>query len=306
MPAPDPNLPNPMTNHDLLATAYFAYSTQLLAQTARVLGKDADAAEYERWLAEIKAAFNREFVTPNGRVAPNTQTAYVLALQFGLLPEALRAQAARRLADEVRVRGCHLATGFLGTSFLPHVLSDHGYLEVAYALLEQETYPSWLYPVTQGATTIWERWDGIKPDGTFQNPGMNSFNHYAYGAIGEWLYRVVAGLDVDPQVPGYQRVIIRPRPGGRLNFARARHDSLYGRIESGWERVDGGLRLNLTVPPNTEAAVHLPAASLAEVTEAGQPVQAAAGVRDARELDEHVELVVGSGQYEFLIAQPLM
>ncbi|NIN72411.1 MAG: family 78 glycoside hydrolase catalytic domain, partial [Gemmatimonadetes bacterium] len=188
--------PGATTDKDLIATAYFAHSTDLLQRIATVLGKEDDAAQYASLLDDVKAAFRKEFVTANGRMASNTQTAYALALSFGLMPEGQEAEAARRLAQDVRVFENHLTTGFLGTPLLSQSLSDHGYLDVAYALLNQTTYPSWLYPITKGATTIWERWDGIKPDGSFQDAGMNSFNHYAYGAIGEWLYRVVAGLEI--------------------------------------------------------------------------------------------------------------
>ena len=304
VPPADSNRPRPMTDHGLLATAFFAYSTSLVARAARVLGRSDDAAEYEHWLAQIKAAFNHEFVTPSGRVSSNSQTAYVLALQFDLLPHALRAQAARRLVADIHARQEHLTTGFLGASFLPHALSENGFLDVAYALLEQTTYPSWLYPITQGATTIWERWDGLKPDGTFQDPGMNSFNHYAYGAIGEWLYRVVAGLDLDPSQPGYKRIVIRPQPGGSLRQARAVHESLYGRNESAWRRDDTSFNLTVIIPPNTEAEVHLPTATLGTVTEQGQPLTTAAGVRSAREADGHVIAVVGSGSYAFKVSSP--
>ncbi len=134
----------------------------------------------------------------------STQTAYVLALEFDILPESLRAQAAKRLVDNIRSYDNHLTTGFLGTPYICHVLTRFGYTDVAYDLLLQKSYPSWLYPVTMGATTIWERWDGIKPDGTFQTPDMNSFNHYAYGAIGDWMYRIIAGIDTDQKNPGYK------------------------------------------------------------------------------------------------------
>ena len=300
VPPPDPNLPYAVTDKHLIATAFFAYSTQLMIKTARVLGKDADAAEYESWLAHIKEAFGREYVTPNGRVSSNTQTAYVLALQFDLLPPELREQAARRLADDVTAHGVHLMTGFIGAPFLPLVLAEHGDLDLAYALLEQETYPSWLYPVTRGATTIWERWDGIKPDGSFQAVGMNSFNHYAYGAIGEWLYRVVAGLELDPQMPGYQRSLIRPRPGGRLGRARAAFDSLYGLIEAGWSKTGAGLEIIATLPPNTEGVVSVPAASVEHVTEGGRPLSQVVGVRAVTQKEGVVEVSVGSGEYRFL------
>ena len=189
----DARRPAPVTNNELVATAFFAYSADLLANAARVLGKTDDAERYADLAQKVKAAFCDEFVTAAGRVGPNTQTAYVLALQFDLLPEEIRSLAANRLAEEVRQAHYHLSTGFVGTPYLCHVLSRYGHTDVAYELLNQESYPSWLYPVKKGATTIWERWDGIKPDGSFQDPAMNSFNHYAYGAIGEWLYRVVAG-----------------------------------------------------------------------------------------------------------------
>ncbi len=158
-----------------------AHSTDLLQRTARILDKSEDAAEYAGLLEKIKEAIVKEFVTPNGRLSSNTQTAYSLALAFDLLPGNLRARAAERLAEDVRKFG-HLTTGFLGTPLITHVLSRYGYLDEAYLLLHREDYPSWLYPVTRGATTIWERWDGIRPDGSFQDADMNSFNHYAYGA----------------------------------------------------------------------------------------------------------------------------
>jgi hypothetical protein len=207
----DPGYPGATTDKDLIQTAYFARSTALLQQTAQILGKTEDASTYAALLEKIQAAFQKEFVTPNGRLSANTQTAYSLALAFDLLPEAQRKGAAERLAQDVRKFG-HLTTGFLGTPLLCQVLSDYGYLDEAYMLLNRKEYPSWLYPVTKGATTIWERWDGIKPDGSFQDKGMNSFNHYAYGAIGEWMYRVSAGIDIDPQHPGYKHILIQPRP----------------------------------------------------------------------------------------------
>ena len=230
----DARKPNLVTNKELIATAFFAYSAHLLAKAARVLGKTSDAKKYADLADKVKAAFNNEFVTPSGRIGPNTQTAYVLALHFDLLPESMRLTAVDRLVEEVRQGGYHLTTGFVGTPYLCHVLSQYGYTDVAYELLNQEDYPSWLYPVKQGATTIWERWDGIKPDGSFQDASMNSFNHYAYGAIGDWLYQVVAGIEIDPNVPGYKRVLIQPQPGGGLTYASASFDSLYGRIESKW------------------------------------------------------------------------
>ncbi len=260
----DADYPGATTDKDFLETVYFARSTALLAKSAEALGKKEDASEYWELETKIKSAFQKEFVTPSGRLSPNTQTAYALALAFGLLPETQRAEAAGRLAADVRNFG-HLTTGFLGTPVLCAALSDYGYLDEAYMLLNRTEYPSWLYPVTKGATTIWERWDGIKPDGSFQDPGMNSFNHYAYGAIGEWMYSVVAGLQIDEKRPGYKHILIEPRPGGALTRATASVDSVYGRVSSGWEIADGKMKLKVEVPPNTSATVKMPSGKVEEV-----------------------------------------
>ena len=283
----------PATDRELVATAFYAYSTHLLMNTAQVLGKTDDAARLADQLAKVKAAFLKEFVAPGGRVASGSQTSYVLALHYDLLPEELRPSAAARLAQKVREFGYHLTTGFVGTPYLCHVLSRFGYTDLAYELLNQETYPSWLYPVKMGATTIWERWDGIKPDGSFQDAGMNSYNHYAYGAIGEWLYRVAAGIEIDPQQAGYKHILIQPQPGGGLTQVRAAYQSPYGEIVSAWQLSAQDFRLQATIPANTSATVRIPATDLAQVTESGQAV-AGAFLKDGA-----VEVQIGSGQYDF-------
>jgi alpha-L-rhamnosidase len=290
--------PGATTSKDLARQAYFARSTDLLQRTAKILGKRSDANKYAELLEKIKRVFSEEFVTPNGRVASNTQTAYSLALAFDLVDDSMKEAAARRLVQDVR-QFKHITTGFLGASPICHVLSDHGYLDEAYMLLNRKDYPSWLYPITKGATTIWERWDGIKPDGSFQDKGMNSFNHYAYGAIGEWLYRVVAGIEIDEQNPGYKHIIIQPHPGGGLTHAKAHLDSMYGPIESGW-RLDGKtMTVNVEIPPNTAATVRLPYAKLADVTEGGEQLADAEGVIDTSQ-DEHAAVIrIGSGRYAF-------
>jgi alpha-L-rhamnosidase len=288
--------PGATTDKDLVATAYFARSADLLSRSAKVLGKEEDAAAYREIFDNVRAAFVAEFVTGNGRLASNTQTAYALALAFDLLPDDLRADAARRLAEDVR-RFEHITTGFLGTPLICPVLSDHGYWDEAFMLLNRKEYPSWLYPVTQGATTIWERWDGQKPDGTFQDVGMNSFNHYAYGAIGEWLYTRVAGIQIDEDKPGYAHVIIAPRPGGGLTEARATHQSPYGEVVSGWTVSEGTMTLEVVVPPNTTATVRLPGATAGKVTEGGAPLAEARGVSGAKSAEGETTLSVGSGRY---------
>jgi len=247
-----------VTDKYMIAQTFYAHSTQLLINAAKVLGKKDDEAKYASLLADIKAAYVKEYMTPNGRLISGTQTAYVLALQFDMLPENLRLNAAGRLVQNIRDYGNHLTTGFLGTPYLCHVLSKFGFDNVAYDLLMQETYPSWLYPVKMGATTIWERWDGIKPNGSFQTPDMNSFNHYAYGAIGDWMYKTIAGINAVADQPGYKYILISPKPGGKITNAAAELETVYGTVKSAWTLEGGLLKLDVTIPANTKAKIVLP------------------------------------------------
>jgi len=255
--APDYGFAGAHTEKDLIATAYFYYSTSLMAKTADILGHKEDAEKYRSLLPKIKEAFKNEFITPNGRLVSNTQTAYAIALKFGLIPDEYLKTVAEQLAENVN-HFQHLTTGFLGTPVLCDALSDIGRTDLAYQLLFNTKYPSWLYAITMGATTIWERWDGIKPDSTFQNAGMNSFNHYAYGAIGNWLYSRAAGIQSHPDVPGYKKIIIKPELTDKLEYAKATLNSMYGIIESHWEQNDGKLKLTVRIPPNTTATVFVP------------------------------------------------
>lgn len=289
--------PGATTDKDLIATAYFSYSTGLLAKIAAVIGKDEDAAKYSILSANIKKAFVNEFVTPSGRLVSNTQTAYSLALAFNLLPEELVDATAANLAKDVRKFG-HLTTGFVGTPLLCSTLSDHGYNDLSYMLLNRKAYPSWLYPVTQGATTIWERWDGQKPDGTFQDVGMNSFNHYAYGAIGDWLYRYVAGINLDPENPGYKHIILKPRPGGGFTNAHAEYESLYGKIVSKWNIIDKKMVYEVEIPVNTTATVLLPDTQVDEVFVNGRKSDLKI-VKSVDQQDDNVKIEIGSGKYRF-------
>jgi alpha-L-rhamnosidase len=203
-------------------------------------------------------------------VGNGSQTCNVLALHFDLLPAKLRPVATANLVRDIETRGNKLSVGFVGSSYLPWVLSDNGRLDVAYKLLFQKQWPSWLYAVTQGATTIWERWDGWTHDKGFQDVGMNSFNHYAYGAIGAWLYAVVAGLQLDPTQPGYKHILIQPQPGGGLTSARATLRTPYGVASSAWKITAGKFTLAVTVPPNTIATVRLPGTKRVQEVGAGQ------------------------------------
>lgn len=290
--------PGATTDKDLLGTAFFAHSADLVSRAATVLGRDAEARSYRDLFERIRTAFQREYLTGTGRLASNTQTAYALTLAFDLAPDALRAEIGQRLADDVNRFG-HLTTGFLGTPHLLFALSSTGHLAEAYTLLLRRDYPSWLYPVTRGATTVWERWDGIRPDGSFQDTSMNSFNHYAYGAVGSWMYRVVAGLDLDPAEPGYRHVLVQPQPGGGLDSARAELRTPYGLAVSAWRRVAGGMEVTAVIPPNARGTIRLPGARLAAVSEGGAPVAVSAGIRDARQDGADVVIESGSGSYRF-------
>ncbi|MEV7866454.1 alpha-L-rhamnosidase [Streptomyces sp. NPDC088124] len=242
------------TPKDVIGTAYFAHSADLVARTAEVLGKD--PAPYTTLFGAVRDAFRAAYVSADGRIKGDTQTAYVLALSMDLLAEAERAPAADRLVQLVEAKGGHLSTGFLGTPRLLPVLTDTGHIDVAYRLLLRRTFPSWGYQIDRGATTMWERWDSIRPDGTFQDAGMNSFNHYAYGSVGEWMYAHIAGIA--PGAPGFRKIIVRPRPGGGVTEASGRFDSLHGPVTTRWTTGSGGFRLTVGLPANTTAEVWIP------------------------------------------------
>ena len=230
------------TPEDLIATAYYKYSTELFIKAAHALGRD--VAEYENIPAEAAAAFRREYME-NGRVKNATQTACVLALYFDITDD--RAATATQLNELVKRAG-HLETGFVGTPYLLHALSDNGYAETAYDLLLRREYPSWLYPISKGATTVWEHWDGIKPDGTMWSTDMNSFNHYAYGAVADWMYGAAAGINSDPDRPGFEHIIFRPVTDRRLDFVKASIDTRRGTVASEWRRENGRIKYIFTVP----------------------------------------------------------
>ncbi len=291
--------PDGYTEHDFIATAFYAYSTSILAETAKALGKTDDAKLYSDLFKKIKEVFIDEYVTKAGRVGTSSQTSYVLALKFKLLPDNLTEKAAGFLASDIKSRQNRLSTGFLGTPYLCHVLSDNGYTDVAYDLLLQEEYPSWLYPVKKGATTIWERWDGEKTDSTFQDPGMNSFNHYAYGAIGDWMYRVSAGIET--MGPGYKHIVIQPHPSNKLSFSKATFESSYGSIASGWERTGNKIIVSIKVPANTIATIILPVNSASKAMENGKSISEDKNLSDIKADGNKLTFTVGSGNYVFEI-----
>jgi alpha-L-rhamnosidase len=277
------------TPNDLTATAFYAYSTELVARAARALGKSEDAAGYEKLHADIVEAYRREFITPSGRIAARTQTAHILSLVFGLVPREQRGRVVRDLAQLIDENGGHLTTGFLGTPFICKALADNGRLDAAYELLLRDDYPSWLYQITKGATTVWEHWDGIKPDGTMWSPDMNSFNHYAYGAIGEWIYATIGGLSPDPDDPGFHTAVLAPRPGGGITHAKTAYQGPYGKIELEWRLEGERLMLDAVVPPNSSGRFRLQGV-------AATRVKAPDGVVFSDSHDA-AEAVVGSGRW---------
>lgn len=265
------------TPYDVFGTTYYAYVTRMMRDAAAVLGRTEDERKYAALLDGIVQAFNDEFVSADGRIKGNTQTSYAMALHMDLLPADKRELAAKHLVESIVKQDYHITTGIHGIRFLLPALSDYGYDDVAYRLLLQDTYPSWMYTIKQGATTIWERWDGWTEETGFQNTLMNSFNHYALGAVGEWMYRYMGGIS--PLEPGYARFAVRPRIGGPLTRASVRYRCVHGLIESVWEIAEGNkLKMRVAVPPNTTARVFVPASYGEDVRESGIPAEEAEGV----------------------------
>ncbi len=284
---------------EVFATAFFAHSTELVSKMAEATGHEAEAKQYRDLFQQIKAVFNQRFVQADGHIQGDTQGGYALALSFDLLPEELRPTAARLLVENIRRYQDHLSTGIQTTHRAMLELSRFGYGAVAWQLLTNRTSPSWLYMLDNGATTMWERWDGYVKGRGFQDAGMNSFNHWAFGAVGEWMWRNIAGLNPDDAQPGWKHLTVAPIPGGGVTWARARYESIRGRINVEWKVSGGLLRLSVSVPPNTSATVLLPVASIHQVTESGKPPGRAAGVRFVGGDGARVRLEVESGHYDF-------
>ena len=259
------------TDKYLVANAYYANSTDILVRTAKVLNKAEDVEKYTQLHQEIKKAFNNEYITATGRIINNTQTACILALHFNLAEEKYRKRILKSLEANINKHNNHLTTGFVGTPYLCHVLSENGLHDLAGTVFLKEDYPSWLYPVTKGATTIWERWNSILPNGDFDASGMNSLNHYAYGSIGEWIHKKLAGIN--QLEPGYKKILIKPMFIKGITSLEAEYNSLYGMIKSSWSCAEKRITIDVEIPANTTAVLYLP------------------------EKDEPME--IGSGNYHF-------
>ncbi|NLW11816.1 MAG: family 78 glycoside hydrolase catalytic domain [Clostridiaceae bacterium] len=245
------------TPNDLTCTAYFAYSTRLFVKMAEIIGREDDVAKYEELYKKVLDKFQRTFFNEDGSLTAQTQTAHIVSLYFGLVPEQFRQKTVEGLIRLLDAENGHLVTGFVGTPYFCHALSENGKIDEAFKLLLRDDFPSWLYQVKKGATTIWEHWDGIKPDGSMWSPDMNSFNHYAYGAVAEWIYRVIGGLEVDEKAPGFKHSIIQPHIGGNLEYAKTSYMTPYGKIETHWRQENNEIKLQIRIPHNTRATILL-------------------------------------------------
>lgn len=287
---------NANTPHDVIYTAYYAHSTRLLAKAAEALGNDADAAAYHELADRIAAAFRSEYFDDEGTIAGDTQCGYVLALAYDLLDEQQQPRAAERLVADIEERGDHLSTGFVGTKDLMLALAKIGRNDVAYRLLHQDTYPSWGFSIRHGATSIWERWDGWTPDRGFQDPGMNSFAHYSFGAVYQWMVENIGGIRNGGGA--YQHVVIEPTIDDRLDWARTEYESIRGTIRSAWRKEGDWLTLKVSLPANTSGEIRLPTDDPDRVTLDGRPLG-----EEERAITKVVEgrvvVTVASGAYEF-------
>ncbi|GAA1604002.1 alpha-L-rhamnosidase [Kribbella sancticallisti] len=296
------NLDDP-TPGELIGTSFVAKGARQLSQMAAAIGNTADAAKYQKLYDDVRAAFIGRFVAADGKVGSDSQTGYILAFTSDLVPADKIVAAGQHFANTILRRDTHLSTGFLGVDGLLPVLTKIGRSDLAYQLLQNTSYPSWGYEIGKGATTIWERWNSINPDGTFNDVGMNSFNHYAYGAVGEWMYRTLAG--VSAAEPGYRKSLIAPTPGNGITSADFSHQTPYGKVASKWAKTsDDGLSLTVTVPGNTTATVRLPALNPNLITESGSSLAQADHVSSVVDEGSTVAMTVASGTYRFAMEAP--
>jgi alpha-L-rhamnosidase len=285
------------TPKEVIYVAYFAHSTQLMQRAAEALGKRGDAEEYGKLFQRIKKAFQQAYIDREGRILGDTQSGYVLALAFDLVEGEQQQAAASRLVELIQGRDWHLSTGFIGTKDLMLVLNKIGRTDVAYRLLLNKTFPSWGFSIANGATSIWERWNGWTPENGFFDPSMNSFAHYSFGAVAGWMFETIGGIST--REPGYQRILIQPQPGGDLTWAKVSYRSIRGPITTQWKITGGKFILHVAIPANTTAELHMPAATAAQVTEGGHAADDATGVRYLRKGNGVCIYELGSGDYTF-------
>lgn len=287
-----------VTIRPLIQQAFYAYSSGIVMRTAEILDRKEDAVRYKEVYQRATHAFCNEYLTPNGTLVSDTQTAYTIALMFDLLPEEIRPQAVKRLVENINRYG-HITTGFIGTPYICHVLSRFGHVDLAYKLLLNRKIPSWIYPVTMGATTIWERWDSMLPDGSIPDNGMNSFNHYSYGAIGDWMYREIAGLKESS--PGYRSMIVRPNLNSAFTEIKAEYHTPYGKAVSAWTKKEGMITMYIVIPVNTTADIYIPYKDADVIKESGKTLENRSDIKYYGETDGCIRVCVGSGTYKFTV-----
>ncbi len=286
------------TPKDLISAAYFGYTTSLMIEIADALGKKEDAVKYRELFEDIRVNFQKSFVKPDGKIAGESQTSYCLALHYNMLSDKQRDQAAAHLVDSIKAKNYHLSVGFVGVPILLPTLTEIDRSDLAYRLIQNRTYPSWGYSIEQGATTIWERWNSYTKDKGFGNEGMNSFNHYAYGACNEWMFRSMLGIDTDGA--GFKKITMKPELGKGITWAKGHYKSIHGRIASNWELDGEILRWTIAVPPNTTATVYMPAKRVEDVTENGKNITKVSGVTFLRMENSRAVLTLPSGHYSFV------
>ena len=289
------------TPKDLIGTAFLAYDAKLMSQIAEAIGREEDANQFKKLFNATRKAFSQRFITPEGLMVSQTQTGYVLALHFDLVPDHLRPILIDFLIRDIARRDGHLSTGFVGTPYICQVLTDAGRADLAYDLLLKQTFPSWLYSVNNGATTIWERWDGWNMDKGFQDPAMNSFNHYAYGAVGTWMVENIIGIRSDPEKPGFEKIILQPRIGAGFTWARGEYQSPFGKVKSYWALMDNAFTWKITVPPNTTATAFVPAQLESEIVESDHPFDQSPGVKRLEHNGNATVFSLQSGEYKFKV-----
>jgi alpha-L-rhamnosidase len=287
--------------HEVYATAFFAHSASLVGRMARELGRDREAEEYSRLARRIRAAFAKAFVSRDGKILGDTQAGYALALSFDLLPAGMRGKAVARMVAALKRSDGALTTGIQSTVRLMLELTRWGHADLAYAILSRKEMPSWRYMVEHGGTTIWERWDGWVEGRGFQKPSMNSFNHWAIGSVGEWMWRVIGGIAPDDATPGCASFTVRPIPGGGLTWAKAAHRSIHGELVVQWQLHEGRFHLDVTIPPNTSARIVLPCASPSRAREGEKPLAEARGLRVVGRSAEGLALRADAGSYHFVV-----
>ena len=284
---------------DVYSSAFFYKSTQTLAKVAGLLNKKKDKLHYDSLATGIRNAFITEYISSDGSIQGNTQAGYALALEFGLVPEPLKKSAAAHMVEALKKYDYRISTGIQSTIRLMNQLSEHGYSDIAYQLIESHRFPSWLYSVDQGATTIWERWDGYVKGRGFQNVGMNSFNHYAIGAVGEWMYRSILGINADQ--PGYKHIVIKPQAGGSLKWAKGSYHAIAGTIGVEWETTADAYTLKVNIPANTTAKVILPVGK--KLLEGEKSIDAVKAVRILESNQNGTSVLVPSGTYHFTVVR---